>query len=88
MTDPKSLAQAIASLYPEIAKHGIAVSVAQDPATDAWLVTMSHGGHTLSTHLEKKDADDCLAGVQCVYLGVQIGRFVENYCLGQGDCPV
>jgi hypothetical protein len=88
MTDPQALAQAIASLYPEIARHGIAVSVAEDPTTGAWLVTMGHGSHSLSTHLEKTEADACLAGVVCVHLGVQIGRFVENYCLGQGECPV
>jgi hypothetical protein len=88
MTDPKSLAQAVASLYPEIAKHGIELSVVGDPANQAWIVTMHHGNHSLSTRLEKRDADDCLAGIVCVHLGVQIGRFVENYCLGQGECPV
>lgn len=88
MSDPNVLAQSISSLYPEIAKHGIAVSVAKDAATGDWLVTMTHGKHALSTHLAQKDAEDCLAGRQCVSLGVQIGRFVENYCLGQGECPV
>ncbi|MGE4538658.1 hypothetical protein K9F62_07495 [Desulfovibrio sp. JY] len=88
MSDPKKLAQSIASLYPEISKHGIAVSVAEDAATGDWLVTMTHGKHTLSTHLAKKDADDCQNGIQCVSLGIQIGRFVEDYCLGQGECPV
>jgi hypothetical protein len=87
MTDPKALANAIASLYPEIAAHGIAVTVTEDPASGAWLVTMGNSGNSLSTHLEKKDADDCLAGIKCVHLGVQIGRFVENYCLGKGECP-
>lgn len=88
MTDPQSLVQAVVSLYPEIVRHGIEVSVAEDPATGAWLVTMRHGHHSLSTHLEKADANACLAGVTCVPLGLQVGRFVENYCLGQGECPV
>ena len=88
MTDPKALAGAIAALYPEIARHGIAVSLADDPATDSWLVTLSHGGNTLSTHLERQDAATCVLGGACVGLGVQIGRFVENYCLGRGECPV
>ena len=88
MADPASVAQSIAALYPEIARHGIAVDVAEDPATGAWLVTLRHGDNKLSTHLEKADAEACLAGVQCVALGVQIGRFVENYCLGRGECPV
>lgn len=88
MTDTThSLTQSIASLYPEIAAHGIAVGVAEDAATGDWRVTMTHDAHTLSTHLSRKEADDCLSGVQCVSLGIQVGRFVENYCLSQGECP-
>jgi len=87
MTDSHSVAQAIARLYPEIAAHGINVSVADDPATASWRVVLTHGGNTLATYLERKDADDCVSGVKCVGLGVQIGRFVENYCLSKGECP-
>ena len=87
MTDPQSVAQAIASLYPEIAAHGIAVSVADAPAAGAWRVTLTHAGNTLDTYLDHNDADDCVSGVKCVSLGVQIGRFVENYCLARGECP-
>lgn len=87
MIDPKQIAASIATLYPEIARHGIDVAVADDPATGDWLVTMRHGGHALSTHLGKDDAEACLRGEQCATLGIQIGRFVENYCLGQGECP-
>ncbi|MEA4855119.1 MAG: hypothetical protein AAGU21_13080 [Solidesulfovibrio sp.] len=87
MTGPQDIAASIAALYPEIARHGIDVAVADDPATGEWLVTMRHGAHSLSTHLGKADAEACLRGVQCAALGIQIGRFVENYCLGQGECP-
>ncbi len=33
----------------------------------------------LTTHLEKKDADECMDGNKCVYLGVQIGQFIKNF---------
>lgn len=88
MADPQSIAQAINTLYPEVSRHGIDISVTDDPATGDWLVTMRHDEHTLSTHLAKKHAEECLEGIQCATLGVQIGRFIEAYCLGRGDCPV
>ena len=27
----------------------------------------------------KKDADECMNNIKCVYLGVQIGQFVKNF---------
>lgn len=31
------------------------------------------------SHLEKKDADECMNGIKCVYLGMQIGEFIKNF---------
>ncbi|MBE0427446.1 MAG: hypothetical protein IBX72_12490 [Nitrospirae bacterium] len=33
----------------------------------------------LTTHLEKKDADDCMENIKCVYLGVQVSQFIKNF---------
>ncbi len=35
--------------------------------------------HELTTHFEKKDADECMNGIKCVYLGIQIGEFIKNF---------
>jgi hypothetical protein len=32
-----------------------------------------------SNHLEKKDADECMNGIKCIYLGVQVGQFIKNF---------
>jgi hypothetical protein len=66
-------------MYPEITKHGLSLSLSFDKDTDSWVVRLSKGKHNLTTHLEKKDAEACLDGTQCIYLGVQIGQFVENF---------
>ena len=66
-------------MYPEIKKHDLALSTRFDTDKDAWIVQLSKGKHELTTHLEKKDAEACLDGVQCIYLGVQIGQFVKNF---------
>jgi hypothetical protein len=69
----------IAEMYPEIDKFQIILSVDFDAAKDAYVVKLKKENHELSTHLEKKDAEDCLRNVKCVYLGAQIGQFVKNF---------
>jgi predicted transport protein len=69
----------IAEMYPEIGEHRFALSVAFDAKKNAYLVTFKRNSQTLSTHLEKRDADDCMNGVKCVYLGVQVAQFIKNF---------
>ncbi len=70
-------------MYPEIREHGINMSLSFDGEKDAWIVKFRKDRHELTTHLEKKDADECMDGTKCVYLGVQIGQFVKNFEEGQ-----
>lgn len=69
----------ITEMYPEIAKHGIAVGLDYSDEKHAYIVKFKKGAHELTTHLDKKDADACMDGFQCVYLGVQIGEFIKNF---------
>lgn len=77
----------IKEIYPEIEKNGVQTSCRYDEKTEAWMVNFEYGEHSLETHLEKKDVEDCLAGRKCVHMGVQVGRFVETYCLKDNVCP-
>ncbi|MGC8494463.1 MAG: hypothetical protein ACP5SH_22300 [Syntrophobacteraceae bacterium] len=77
--DPATLELKIREMYPEITQHDLSLSLSFDKGTDSWIVELDKGEHKLTTHLEKKDAEACLGGVQCVYLGVQIGQFVKNF---------
>ncbi len=47
--------------------------------TNAYLVTFKRGASLLTTHLEKQDADDCMNGIKCVYLGIQVAQFIKNF---------
>ena len=69
----------IGEMYPEIDKHKIIMSVTFDASKDAYMVTFKKDKHELTTHVEKKDAEDCLRNIKCVYLGTQIGQFVKNF---------
>jgi hypothetical protein len=66
-------------MYPEIVSHGFTLSLDFDVEKNAWKVKLQKDRHELMTYLEKKDAEDCLDGIECIYLGVQIGQFIKNF---------
>jgi len=76
---PAAIKDKITEMYPEIDKHKIIMSVDFDAAKDAYLVKLNKDKHEMTTHVEKKDAEDCLRNIKCVYLGAQIGQFVKNF---------
>jgi hypothetical protein len=69
----------ILQMYPEVRQHGINVSLDFSKEKNAWIIKFKKDRHELTTHLDKRDADDCIEGKKCVYLGVQIGEFIKNF---------
>lgn len=76
------LAAKLREIYPEIVAHDIDLAVEFSHEKDAWLIHFKKEDHELTTHLDRKDADGCLEGVECVHLGVQVGQFVANFDVG------
>jgi hypothetical protein len=76
---PSAIKDKITEMYPEIDKHKIIMTVDFDAAKDAYIVKLKKDKHEMTTHVEKKDAEDCLRNIKCVYLGAQIGQFVKNF---------
>ena len=74
-----ALKDKIMDMYPEITKHGITVSLELDTTKNAYIVKFKKDKHELTTHIEKKDADECMDGIKCVYIGVQVGQFIKNF---------
>ncbi len=73
------LAAKLKEMYPEIEQHGLDMELEFNADNSYWVVKLSKGDHRLHTLLDQKDAEACLEGTQCVYLGVQIGQFVKNF---------
>jgi hypothetical protein len=69
----------IMEMYPEITKHDISFSLSFDKEKNAYILDFKKAKHELTTHLEKKDADDCLNNIKCIYLGVQVGQFLRYF---------
>jgi len=74
-----ALKDKIMEMYQEIEKHAISVGIKFSEEKNAYIVNFKKGQHELTTHLEKKDADECMNGIKCVYLGVQVGQFIKNF---------
>lgn len=74
-----SIKEKIMEMYPEIEQRGISVGLVFNEEKKAYIVTFRRGREELTTHLEEKDADDCMDGIKCVYLGVQIAQFIRNF---------
>jgi dolichyl-phosphate-mannose--protein O-mannosyl transferase len=69
----------ILEMYPEIRKQGISIGMSFDEEKNAWIIKFKKDGKELTTHLEKKDADDCMNNIKCVYLGIQVEQFIKNF---------
>lgn len=75
----QDLAQKLREMYPEIEQHGLGLELEPKDSKGYWVVKLSKGDHLLHTLLKFSDAEACLGGVRCVYLGVQIGQFVSYF---------
>lgn len=80
-----ALEDKILEMYPEITRHGISISLNLSEEKNAYIVKFKKDKHELTTHIEKKDADDCMNNIKCVYLGVQIGQFIKNFEIVEKD---
>ncbi len=74
-----ALEDKIREMYPEIEDHKVSVGLNFDEQTNAYILTFKRGTETLTTHLEKQDADDCMNGIKCVSLGIQVAQFIRNF---------
>ena len=69
----------ILEMYPEITKHDIAFSLSLNAQKNAYNLDFKKDRHGLTTHLDKKAADDCMNNIKCLYLGTQIGQFLKYF---------
>jgi hypothetical protein len=72
------LQKKLIEMYPEIAKYGLSVSLDFSEDMNAWIVGFEKEGHKRHAILDKKDADSCMEGNACIYLGVLIIQYIKD----------
>ncbi len=73
-----ALEEKLYELYPELEKYNIKVALEFDEEKNAWIVKFQKGDTKQYAILDKKDADACMDGYVCIYLGVLIDQYINE----------
>ena len=74
----EDLTKKLLEMYPEIKAFGLSLSLEFDKRKDAWVVSFEKGGHRRHAFLDKRDADSCIEGNACIYLGMLIAQYIKD----------
>ena len=72
------VAEKIREFHPEIARNNVDLSVTWDETGKRYALKLSKAGKAVGSYLDKKDADECLAGKKCVNLAVQVTQLLAE----------
>ncbi|MGD9073662.1 MAG: hypothetical protein PVJ69_00490 [Desulfobacteraceae bacterium] len=72
------LEKKLLEMYPEITKFGLSLGLEFDEGKNAWVVSFEKGDHKRHAFLDKKDADSCIEGNVCIYLGVLVAQYIKD----------
>ena len=70
----------ILEMFPEIKKFNVQSELSVDEQNNAYVLKLKKDQNELTTHLDANDVEDCLKGIKCIHLGVQVGLFMDWYC--------
>ena len=78
-SNASNLIKTLQKMYPQIQEHKLNLDVEYLSEKAYWIIKLEKDELKLHTFLDQDDAESCLNGLECIYLGVQIGQFVENF---------
>jgi hypothetical protein len=73
----EDLKRKLLDMYPEITRYGLSLALELDEEKNAWIVTFQKENHQRHAILDKKDADACIDGNVCIYLGMLITQYIR-----------
>jgi hypothetical protein len=74
----EDLKRKLLEMYPEISTYSLSTELEFDEGKEAWVVSFSKGEHRRHAFLDKKDADSCIEGNACIYLGILIAQYIKD----------
>ncbi|MBI5846409.1 MAG: hypothetical protein HZB31_00375 [Nitrospirae bacterium] len=78
-----ALKNRIMEMYPEIETNGVMMSLVFNKDNDTYFISFSKGLNAFATHLQRNEVDKCMDGIKFVFLGFQIGRWLQSFVSGQ-----
>lgn len=77
MYDKNELCEKIKSIYPDIGLCGIDIKVEYDEDQKMWVLFLKKGNREAKHFLEDEDLKKCMAGQQCVSLGLEVSQIKD-----------
>jgi hypothetical protein len=74
----EDLKKKLLEMYPEIATYELSTELEFDDDKNAWVVSFSKGKANRHAFLDKADADACVEGNACLYLGILIAQYIKD----------
>lgn len=74
----EDLKKKLVDMYPEINTYGLSTELDFDKGKNAWVVSFQKGNHNRHAFLDKRDADACIEGNACIYLGILIAQYIKD----------
>jgi hypothetical protein len=74
----EALNDKLLELYPEIQKNNINMSMHFDDERNSYVIEFEKGGHSRYAFLHKTEADQCMEGIMCLYLGTLVDQYVTD----------
>lgn len=74
----ENLKEKLLGMYPEVTKYGLFLDLDFNHEKNAWILTFQKGDHKRFAYLDKKDADACIDGDVCIYLGMLITQYIKD----------
>ena len=75
----KELDQRLREHHSDIDKLGIKLNVREDRERAGYVVKLAKDGKQAEIFISQKDADECLQGIECYHLGIELGNFIREF---------
>jgi hypothetical protein len=75
----EDLEQRLREHHSDIEKHGITLNVSFDRERVGYVVELTKAGKQSEIFISKKDADECMQGIECYHLGIELGNFLREF---------
>jgi hypothetical protein len=75
----KELEQRLLEHHSDIVKQGVKLKVSLGPEREGYAVKLAKDDRQAEIFISKKDADECMEGIECYHMGIEIGNFMREF---------
>ena len=77
MFNTYEVCQKVTELNPDLGACYVDIEIHYSTAKKSWIIVSKKGDHEIVHYLEKKDIKDCLDGIQCFSLGLDLAELTR-----------